>query len=222
MSSKIRVNNPDYGTDGEGVPNIPKPPPPPPEKNIEIRDSPEILNPAVAAEMIHSELKRKYPGVSVGGIPSFLKQLADSFGVSIVIVDKPISAYTDGKRVFLGTRNLHRSDPMVAAAVAHEVGHIEGKHLLESRILALVLIGGAVAAGASNPWVGGAIAVLSPWIWAIAARLQEYRADRFAVHAVGRDAVVDLLRTHSAPRFRALRLNLHPRPEDRIRAITGR
>lgn len=139
-----------------------------------------------------------------------------------IVNDKGVNAFaTLGGFVYLHTGLLTAADneAQLASVIAHEIGHIEGRHFIEQLRQNAIASGVAEAAGVDQnalAQIGVELALRRP-----RSRKDEYEADELGLRSLGRAGYAQsamvafmekLLRSRSVPTF----LSTHPATDNRI------
>lgn len=142
-----------------------------------------------------------------------------------IVNDASVNAFaTLGGYVYVHTGLLTAADneAELASVLAHEIGHIEGKHLIKQMRQRAMASGAAAAAGLDENTltaIGVELAIHRP-----RSRRDEYEADTLGLTTLGRSGYAQypmvtfmqkLLQAHSPPTF----LSTHPDTTDRIERL---
>ncbi|MEM3946697.1 MAG: M48 family metallopeptidase [Metallosphaera sp.] len=152
-----------------------------------------------------------------------INQLEEKSGVKIKVKvnsDDSVNAFSLPNKVVIVTRALLNNENDLQAALAHEIGHIKGKHHIKTflMLIGLTIISIYVILD-YNLLLGIGTVLLEIIISKFVSRYFEYSADRYAVTLVGRDQYLKLLTSYGNLEEKSSIFSTHPAVINRLKKI---
>ncbi|ABP94372.1 MULTISPECIES: M48 family metalloprotease [Metallosphaera] len=107
----------------------------------------------------------------------------------------------------------------LTSAIAHELGHLQGRHHLKTFILLLGITSISIYLLDVDVVLGLGLMLIGIVLVRYVSRHFEYSADRFAAELVGRERYTRLLALHMNPREKSSPLSTHPTVLNRLKKI---
>ncbi|QKR00015.1 M48 family metalloprotease [Metallosphaera tengchongensis] len=165
-------------------------------------------------------LTRKYKGVNNRLIDE-LSALSNT-DVKVKLKDDPeVNAISYPNGVVVVTLGLLQAgDEYLRAALAHEIGHIRGRHSLKTLLLTLALVTLSIFLLTNvSLALGLTLTIGSILLLRYVSRMFEYSADSFAARLVGEASYTSLLLRYMNPNEKSWILSSHPTIYNRLKRI---